>query len=254
MGLCVGSLLWICLPPSRVAPREQRPQGRAQGTRAILNRHLSPAEVAKIFFPLSLPFSAPGSPESSAWRVTAAAAMIFAHSGRRSLRARRGKALPARPGPGPALECLPCAGAAGAQGARCSPSRPRGGKRGLPWAGGTGKGRGQARDRGLLAGTESVQAGNVFLAMVRIGAHAREMSRLPHPAPSPRSISDHRPQLSGGQRQGLSREQRWVRLPLGTVGKRREERMWGTEDDPFDQRHEWGEKDKQEVESNKFKP
>lgn len=30
--------------------------------------------------------------------------------------------------------------------------------------------------------------------------------------------------------------------------------MWGTEDDPFDQRHEWGGKDKQEVESNKFKP
>lgn len=95
MGLCVGSLLWICSPPSRVAPREQRPQGRAQGTRAILNRHLSPAGVAKIFFPLSLPFSAPGSPESSAWRVTAAAAMIFAHSGRRSLRAHRGKTLPA---------------------------------------------------------------------------------------------------------------------------------------------------------------
>lgn len=109
-----------------------------------------------------------------------------------------------------------------------------------------GTGRDEAtRDRNAATaapGSQSTRPVGVRLITLHLRTHEMNV------APVPGGTDDYRSRLAGTV-PGKGR----IPFDCGADG-RRGERMWGTEDDPFDQRREWGEKDKQEVEGDKFKP
>ena len=113
-------------------------------------------------------------------------------------------------------------------------------------AGRDGTGRDEAtRDRNAATaapGSQSPRPVGVRLITLHLRTHEMNV------APVPGGTDDYRSRLAGTV-PGKGR----IPFDCGADG-RRGERMWGTEDDPFDQRREWGEKDKQEAEGDKFKP
>lgn len=101
------------------------------------------------------------------------------------------------------------------------------------------------RDRNAATaapGSQSPRPVGVRLITLHLRTHEMNV------APVPGGTDDYRSRLAGTV-PGKGR----IPFDCGADG-RRGERMWGTEDDPFDQRREWGEKDKQEAEGDKFKP
>lgn len=117
------------------------------------------------------------------------------------------------------------------------------GRDGTDW---DGTGRDEAtRDRNAATaapGSQSPRPVGVRLITLHLRTHEMNV------APVPGGTDDYRSRLAGTV-PGKGR----IPFDCGADG-RRGERMWGTEDDPFDQRREWGEKDKQEAEGDKFKP
>lgn len=114
---------------------------------------------------------------------------------------------------------------------------------GARW-GGTGRDE-VTRDRNAATaapGSQSPRPVGVRLITLHLRTHEMNV------APVPGGTDDYRSRLAGTV-PGKGR----IPFDCGADG-RRGERMWGTEDDPFDQRREWGEKDKQEAEGDKFKP